>query len=98
MDAFGWLMLWVGATFLVLGLVAMVGLIDGLPQHDGRGAVASGLGIVLSGIARLPDLPGADRVLWAGTLCMAAGLLLEWRSGRLIKATSRRPPTQGAGR
>ncbi len=96
MDAIGWLMLGVGVMFLVLGLAAMAGLINGLPQREGRGAVAFGLGIVLSGIARLPDLPGAHWVQWAGALCMAAGLILEWRSGRRTKATLRRPPTHGA--
>ena len=68
MGAIGWLLFVVGATIFLLGLVAVLGLISGLPRHEGRGPLAFGGGSMLAAIARLRDLPGEDWLQWAGTL------------------------------
>jgi hypothetical protein len=94
MDGIGWSMLGVGATIFLLGLVAVLGLVSGLPRYEGRGAVAFGGGAMLVAIARSRYLPGEDWVVFVGTFCIVAGVVFEWRSHWRMKGTYTQPPAR----
>lgn len=89
--AAGWVLLLFGMTVSVLGSVALVGWVSGLPRREGWSSVALGVGNVLWGVALVRRLPGNEPsalLQWAGTLCLAAGacvLLIPRRPRRVIK-------------
>ena len=91
MDVFGWLMLGLSVVFFTLGFVAMFGRVTGIPQHEGRGPMAQGVGFFLFGISRIPGLLGNEWLTWAGAACTVIGGVLDWRSRRTLSPGRAKP-------
>jgi hypothetical protein len=96
MDAIGWLMAAVGAMFVVLGLVASLGLVSGLSRDEGLGPLLLGLGALLSALARVPTIPGRGWWSSIGTVCLGAALVLTWRSGRRANSAHAQPKARAS--
>lgn len=96
MDVIGWLMLGLGLVFLMLGLIAMVGRVSGLPRHDGREPLAAGVGFCLFAVSRVPALPAKEWLAWAGAACVVTGAVVAWRSHRRTHSTGRAQGTDPA--
>jgi len=92
MDELGWLMIAVGAMFVALGLIALLGLVGGLSRHEGQGPLLLGVGSIVTALARVSGGPADGWLPWLGVSCFVAGAVLVWRSGRR-KTSAHRQPT-----
>jgi hypothetical protein len=91
MDTPFWWFMVGGAMTLAFGLAVLFDAVPGRSRHQAWGPLAFGASSVLSGLARLRNLPGEDWVRWTAVALMSGAVILLYRSHRRETPRPRTP-------
>jgi len=91
MDTAFWLFMVCGGILLAFGLAFLFEAVPGRNRHQAWGTLAFGASTVVSGVARLRNVPGEDWVGWTAAALLVGAVVLLYRGNRREKARPRAP-------